>query len=336
MAIQILQEGSFDSTIRNQINANFAQLMGITTGNIYYLDPWHGFDGNTGQYPTQAFKTLKQGYAVLRSGYNDTLVLIGSGNTSATARVSSTFTWAKDAAHLIGVSSGTRLSGRARITPNASDTAFANFFKVTGNGCLFSGIQWFHGFTSGVAAEICMTVTGSRNKFYNCALSGMGDTTGATDTGSRSLLLQTGGENEFVNCSIGLDTVVRTGANASVEFKSDTPRNIFENCVFPFQVGAGGAPLGVLGAAADCMDRFQLFKDCYFINGIDSTATTQTDLCTLPASAGGMLVFRNCTIVGITNYGHDATTRGQIWVDGGAPAADTTISQTGIAVAPAK
>jgi len=53
-------------------------------------------------------------------------------------------------------------------------------------------------------------------------------------------------------------------------------------------------------------------------------------LSTLPASAGGLLLMTNCTLVGITEFGTDATSRGQIYVDGAAPTAGTS----GIAVNP--
>jgi hypothetical protein len=53
-------------------------------------------------------------------------------------------------------------------------------------------------------------------------------------------------------------------------------------------------------------------------------------LATLPASAGGLLMMKDCSMVGITEFGTDATTRGQIYVDGGAPTAATS----GIAVNP--
>jgi hypothetical protein len=41
-------------------------------------------------------------------------------------------------------------------------------------------------------------------------------------------------------------------------------------------------------------------------------------------------MMKDCSMVGITEFGTDATTRGQIYVDGGAPTAATS----GIAVNP--
>ena len=51
---------------------------------------------------------------------------------------------------------------------------------------------------------------------------------------------------------------------------------------------------------------------------------------TLPASAGGLILFKDATLVGITEFGSDANSLGQMYVDGGTPTAATT----GIAVNP--
>lgn len=335
MALPIIQEGSFDASIRNLINLNFQQAMGTTTGDIYYLDAANGFDGNTGQFPSTSagnqgpVRTLSNGYQKLRSGYNDILVEIGNGLSSGTARLSSAFTWAKNAAHLIGVSSDTTVGKRARIAPTSGITAFANFFTVSGSGCLFSGIQWFQGFGTGTTAQICLTVSGGRNRFQFCDIQGMGDAASAQDAGSRNVLIQTTGENTFDTCTIGLDTVARTTTNASVEFTGGCPRNVFQDCLFPFFATNAGV-LGVTTAATAASDRFQLFRRCLFINAIQSTGTAMTALSTLHASQGGMHVYKDCTIVGITGWGTDATSKGQMYLDGYVPS-----NASGIAVNPA-
>jgi len=285
----------------------------FAVGNFYFVDPVNGNDNNIPTTPATAVKTLAAGYAFLVSGHNDVLVLIGNGASTGTARISATFKWEKSACHLVGVCAPSALSQRARIAPNATDTAFANFFTVSGSGCLFQNISWFHGFNTGVAAEICLTVTGTRNAFINCDIEGMGDTTGATDTGSRSILLNGGGENIFSHCNIGLDTVQRTGANASVEVKADTVRNIFENCTFLFW-SSDGLQYALYGAAAACFDRFVLFKGCNFIAGV---GTKIAAACVVPAGAGGLICFdATCGVFNFTAIG-DATTKTQTWVSGG-------------------
>lgn len=312
--------GSFTNANISQINANFSQLFaGFTPGNIIYCNPSAtGVAGPQDGTLAKPYTSLLDAYGAGRSGTNDVIVLIGNGATSGSARLSAGMTWAKDALHLVGVSSGVSLSNRSRIAPTSGATAFANFFTVSGNGCLFKNIQWFQGFDTGTTAQICVTVTGGRNLFDGCHIAGMGDAASAQDTGSRNLKISGTGENEFVNCTIGIDTVTRTVANASVEFASGTPRNQFINCVFPFMTSAAGV-LGIITSAAASMDRFQHFVNCAFINAIGSTSTAMTALCTLAASSGGILLFGpGCCFVGITDTGSNATTFGQIYI--GAPA----------------
>jgi hypothetical protein len=319
----IIKEGAFDADVRNQINLSLSQAIGVTSGSIYYLDPLNGFDGNSGLSPNLAVKTLSAGYALLTEGKNDVLVLIGNGLTSATARLSSAFTWSKNAAHLIGVCSGGYMSQRARIAPTSGVTAFANFFTISGSGCLFKNLEWFQGFGTGVAASICLTVSGGRNVFDGCHVAGMGDTASGHSTTSRNLKISTTGENLFRRCTIGIDTITRDVANASLEISGGAPRNIFEDCYFPMFAGASTA-LGIIVAAAAGSDRFQSFVRCLFINAIKSTGTQMDALATLAASMGGLILFKDCVLVGITGFGSDATSRAQMYVEGGTPSNTAT------------
>jgi hypothetical protein len=312
--------------------AGLFALTGAPIGTAIYLDPANGADTNDGLTPATAKATLdgtSGAFSVATAGKNDTIYVIGDGATTGTVRVDAAFDWSKAATHLVGISSGVNLSNRSRIAPTASTTAFAAFFTVSASGCLFKNIQWFHGFNTGTTSAICLTVTGGRNLFIDCHIAGMGDAASAQNAGSRSLKISGTGENQFVSCTIGLDSIARTAANASVEFASATPRNQFIGCTFPFW-GSAATPLGYIGSAAGCLDRFTVFNGCLFVNGAQSGSTTLSGLGTLPASAGGLLLMKDCTLVGITEFGTDATTRGQVYVDGAAPTAATS----GIAVNP--
>lgn len=314
--------GAFTNLTVAAINQALAQAGIFTTGSIYYLDPLNGLDTNDGLTPTTTpgghgpRKTLAAGYALLTSGKNDVLVLIGDGTANATARLSAGFTWAKNAAHLVGMCSPSLFSQRARIAPTAAVAAFANFFTVSGNGCLFQNLQWFQGFDAGIAAEICLTVSGSRNVFKNCHIAGMGDATGAGDAGSRNIKLSGGGENYFLGCTVGLDTVERTLANASVEIAGGTARNVFDSCIFPF-LSSDGLQYALLAAAAAAGDRYTLFRNCQFVNCVGSTSTALAELFHLVAASGGVAVMdANSMWVGVTAVG-DATTKGQTYFGGG-------------------
>ena len=307
--------------IQNAINQ---RGFGVT-GNVYYCDPVNGLDTNNGQLPASGgvagqgpVATLAAGYALLRSGFNDALVLIGNGQSTGSARIT-TFTWSKNAAHLFGICAPSAVSQRARIAfPTTSGlTVTANFFTVSGNGCLFSNLSWFQGAgagQTGIAAAICMTVSGQRNAFINCDFEGMGDTTASADAGSRNLLLS-GGENYFLHCNVGLDTIQRTNANASVEITTAAARTLFEACTFLFD-SSDGLQYALLGNAASAMDRWVFFKGCNFINAINSGSTAIAQLFHLVASVGGIIaVDADSGSYGVTATG-DATTKAQTYVMG--------------------
>lgn len=318
----------------------------LFTGRWLFVDPVTGSDGNQGT-PQEPLGSLYQAHALMTSGNNDVAVIVGDGSTTATIRLSTanaqtitssatagTLTWSKSACHLIGMAAPTMVSQRARIAPPSgtytqSTFGSGNFITVSGSGCYFANFSIFNGFSTGGVNQIALTVSGGRNYFSNVMIGGMGDDASAQDTGSRSLLISTTGENTFDGCEIGLDTVTRTVANSSLQISGGAPRNTFRGCNFPFQTSAATV-VGIMVAAAAGSDRWQLFRDCTFINNVKSTSTAMTGLASLAASMGGLLLFKNSTIVGITKWGIDATSLAQIYVDGAAPTAATS----GIAVNP--
>lgn len=316
------------------------------TGTWYFVDPANGSDANTGLSPTDALDTLYMAHSKMTAGKNDVCVLIGDGSTTGTARLSTalaasvdssattgTLTWSKNACHLIGVTAPTGVANRARIAPPSGTYTQAtfgsgNFVVVSASGCIFANFSLFNGFSTGGTNQICWTDSGARNYYSSIHFGGMGDAASAQNTGSRSLKISGGGEHLFENCTIGLDTVTRTVANASLEFSGGTARSTFRKCTFPIITSSADA-LFIKTAAAAALDRYQLFEDCTFINAVDSTSTTMTVAVSMAASSGGMLVMQRSTAIGATKWG-DAAALGQMLVDGGAPTAATS----GLAVNP--
>ena len=327
--------GAYTPQAAQAIAAQLAAQGFGTTGKIFYLDPANGLDLNNGQSPvaipgqagTGPVATLAAGYALLTSGNNDVLVLIGNGAATATARLTALFTWAKNAAHLIGIAAPTQFSLRARIAPTTTVTAFKTMFTVSGNGCYFANLEFFNGFATGTTAQICMKITGSRNVFNNCQISGMGDTTSAADAGSRSVVISTD-ENYFKHCVLGLDTISRGALNATVELSSGAARNVFEDCIFPALVSTAAAGLALLVAVAGKIDRMTIFRRCLFYNASTfSGGAAGTGVAQLPAAAGGALIFQDCTEYGYTNWGYDAASKAEIILSGPVP---TDVSSIGI------
>lgn len=325
-------------------------IMGLQMGKWFYVDPVNGADGNPGNAPNRALATLYRAHALMTSGKNDVCVLIGNGAASGTARLSTALAasvdssattgvlnWTKNACHLIGTGAPTSVAQRARLAPPSgtytqSTFGSGNFVTVSGAGCMFVNFSLFHGFSTGGTNQICWTDTGSRNYYNNVHFGGMGDAASAQDTGSRSLKIggSGAGEHTFERCTIGLDTVTRTVANASLEFTGGTPRNRFIDCVLPIYTSSATSLFGTVGTGG--VDRWNLFEHCLFLNGMDSGSTALTGAFTLAASAGGYLIMKQCTLVGdgSANWGSDATSLAQMYVDGGPPTAGTT----GLAVNP--
>ena len=316
------------------------------TGNYYFVDPVNGADGNDGT-PELPLKTLYGALAKCTAGNNDVVVLIGDGTSVGSARLSTalaqsinssattgTLNWNKNATHLIGVAAPTSVAQRARIAPPTGTYTAATFssdafINVTASGCYFANLSVFCGFSTGSASMIAWTDSGSRNAYSNVNIYGMADAASAAGANARTLKLNGGGEHTFINCTLGGDTVARSAANATIELAGGTARNSFIDCVLPFQCSAG-TPLGLKVGAASGMDRYALFKNCTFINNVGSTSTSMTALATLAASAGGQVVVKNSMMVGIGEFGSDASSLAQIYVDMPAPSA----SAGGIGVNP--
>lgn len=302
------------------------------TPKCWFVDPANGSDGYEGTSPDRAFQTLYRAHWAATAGQNEVVFLIADVTTSTggTARLSlanavaaaayapagtatpttGTLTWSKNATHLIGVCAPTMVAQRARIAPPSGTYTQAtfgsgNFMVVSASGCIFSNFSIFNGFSTGGTNQIAMTVTGSRNYFENVNIYGMADAASAADTGSRSLKIGSAGsgENTFVNCVIGGDTVTRSVANASLELAGATPRNIFKGCVFPFHTSNAGV-LGILGTGNNCVDRYNIFDNCTFFNAIDTSSTQMTVLASFTTAApNGTLLFKDCNTYGITKFG---------------------------------
>jgi hypothetical protein len=286
-------------------------------GNYFFVNESTGSDGNTGG-PQDPFATLTQALTACTNNNNDVVFLTGTVHTTATVN------WSLNRTHLIGLAPELDSEARARISQTGS-TAFTPLVNVTGAECIFRNIGSFHGFAA-LTNQICWAEAGQRNQYFHCAFLGMGNATGgASQTGSRSLTVGAGGqgENTFDSCIIGLDTITRSAANASLELLGGTPRNVFRKCQFPALSSSASAVLVTVGASG--MDRWALFDNCSFLNCVDSGGTTLSAAITANASAGGSIVLNNCISLGSTAI---ATANG-VYVNQISAAGATT---TGIAI----
>jgi hypothetical protein len=71
------------------------------------------------------------------------------------------------------------------------------------------------------------------------------------------------GENEFVHCTIGLDTILRTTSSIELQILGQSPRNVFEGCLIETNGSAATLLLGIPSAG---VDRYTMFNQCLFYN----------------------------------------------------------------------
>lgn len=300
----------------------------ITQGQTFFVDPQYGVDGNVGsaEFPLQS---ITAAYALCVSGRGDVVFLKGgptsSSTTGQTARLSASFTWAKNNTHLIGMCAPTNVGQRSRITGPSTGGTFSPVMTVSGSGCIFANFAIFDDYT---VDPVALKVTGSRNYFFNVNLQGMGAATGADDAAGASLWMVGASENTFHKCMIGLDTIPRSTTNGEILMASACTRNMFDDCdIVSYSDNAGH--LFVSAATSGALDRWTVFKSCRFHNAPTGIAsgTTMTQAMSVHASAGGYIYLFDCSGLGFTDWA--AADNGNVIADKVVAAAGTA----GLAVA---
>lgn len=289
-------------------------------------------DGNDGLSPRRALKTLSAALSKARANKNDVIFMIASGNSAAdtTDDQTASLAWNKDMVHLIGINAGAMFSPRSRI--GTQTTGITPLVNVTANGCRFANIEAFHGVTADQTGLVCWQDSGSRNVYYNVHFAGGGVSTTADDTGMRSLKLAGGGERRFVNCVIGLDTIDRsTTANAELEL-AGAVREVFDDCIFT-TYGSGTHAMVIVGATG--LDRYALFRNCSFINPIQSGTTALTECFSMTASTspGGAVILKDPVAYGCGPWEADVET-GRVVILGHTSTIASTNDNIGLAAAP--
>lgn len=234
-----------------------------TAGNIWFVKPYSGSDGNNGKSTNKAFKTLAKALESATANQNDVVLFYAESNTAAntTDYQSTALDWNKDMVHLIGVNAAGQIGQRSRIAQTSTVKTIENLFTVSADACIIANLEVFQGVDSSTATSpVAVTVSGQRNHIINCQFSGIGDTSMDT-AGARSLVVS-GSENTFEKCYIGLDTVIRATAAAEIGFTGSPTRNVFNDCIFNTYTSASGFLMVTVAAT---MDRFIKFKNCEFL-----------------------------------------------------------------------
>lgn len=288
-------------------------------GNVWFVDPVNGSDGNVGTQPKQAFATLAHALLSVVAGNNDVIMFSG------TVHLTATLAWNVNNTHLIGCNPPGQIAQRARISSSGA-AAISPLVQVTGNGCYFANFEVFNGIGAGTT-QICWQESSQRNVYDSVDFQAFGSTQAAGATGTNALLIDGGagqpspttglGEFYFRRCGFGADTIQRGVANSSLVIENGSPRNIFEDCIFTMNASAA-TPLH-LSLGASSIDRFVLFNGCIFINETKSGATTINQNFSVNASPGGLVLLKACISVGATKW--ETSPSNNVFLDMPAPSA---------------
>ncbi len=261
---------------------------------VFVVDPANGSDSNTCLTFAAPCASLAAAYAKTADARNDTVLFVG-GATSTTP--TATITWSNSYTHLVGLTGDLPGMGQRARVVGTSANALTSVMTFSGSGCIVKNIQIFNGASTAIDAGAA-TVSGSRNYFENVFFAGMGDATAlgpATRAGGYSLTVS-GSENTFKNCTIGLDTIVRSAANSELVISG--VRNTFSGgMVLSNSVTAGKFLVKVDNSGGDL--RWTRFSDVLFLNFTENWATGITDAFDMPAAgATHLVILERCTLVG--------------------------------------
>lgn len=276
-------------------------LSGPAQGNQWFVAPGTGSDINDGTTVFTPFATLAKALASATAGQNDTVYLLAQSNTtSATTDYQSVvLDWNKQGVHLIGVNNGSFIGQRSRISNLSTATAIVDgLFIVSASNCLIANIEVFQGQagTNPTGASIAVSVTGDRNRFVNCQMSGIGHSE-LDDATSRSVKIS-GSENIFQHCYLGLDTIIRATATAEIEISAGA-RNIFESC--QFETYTSLSTFKMVTVATGC-DRFIKFLDCDFHAVQNITSAVAPTGAIGITTMNGEVIMKNPYLYGFAQY----------------------------------
>jgi hypothetical protein len=283
----------------------YVASLGIPRGpksDAFLVDPVNGSDSNPGTNWDSPLKTVAAAYALCTGDQHDAVLFL-SGDTADNPAAA--IAWDKDFTHLIGLSGDLPGMGqRCRMVGTAA-LDLAQLVTFSSHGCIVRNIQFFQG-SDAAATKGAVVVSGDRNEFTNCFFAGMGHATNAAENASYSLTVS-GSENYFNKCTVGLDTIVRSGTNS--ELIVSGIRNKFDDClVLSNSVTAGKFLVKIDNAVGDL--RYTVFKDCLFHNYTTNWANGIDNAFDMPASGGTHYVILqgNCMLVGVNSGWADTVT----------------------------
>lgn len=253
---------------------NLAGMIGLAkVTNVFYVDPNSGNDAtNGGRRADDAFATAEQVISAMTAAQDDVAVFAGTNSTGRTNE-SNRIDFSKRRCHFIGngalrkinprngVGAGSSLTGEttnALVTISANDQTFVNMSFATFQD-----------------NDIDVDITAPYNTFVNVHFQGIGVAAAGDAAGARALRITGADENEFYNCTVGIDTVTRSAANSLLEQTGTVARTKYVGTDF-LSFGDAATPTWVKADTGNCYERYLKFIDCSFNNPDNASSTTMT------------------------------------------------------------
>lgn len=277
----MIKKGNLSASLLNWLMSTLQLGPGI--GDVFHLvensSNYHVWLANQKIAGDHIFHTLAAAYAAMTANRND-VVCVYPGDYAGTTAL----TWAKDQAHLIGMShnvEGDHTQGGPNIY--TSTALVAHTIDITGNRCHFQNLKLANAGANAANLGAAL-VEGYGNVFRNVNFMGIMDAAQIASANPYSLGIAPGGYFPlFEDCIIGQCTWgPRTqAASGHLKFKVTgagvypADGGIFRRCRFLSWAETVTIPMvyvPIQGAIAP-LDRMWLFDDCIFYNFYQSSAT---------------------------------------------------------------
>ncbi|MDD5220646.1 MAG: hypothetical protein PHV11_08775 [Candidatus Bipolaricaulis sp.] len=244
--------------------ATYPYDLGLPVGpnsNCYFVDPTNGSDSYKGTCPEKPLATVAEAEDRCVTNQNDVVVLIGGPTANY---LTESLVWDKSYTHLVGLSGDLPGVGQRPRVTSATDAAITVMVALQGSACIFKNLN-IQNECVAAADSGALLVSGMRNYFKNCFISGILDRDVVGIRAAAYSCTVTGPENFFDQCAIGVSTIERTAANAELILSgSNCKRNHFRKCQFLSQSVTAGKVLVRVAAATEL---WQLnFEECVFSN----------------------------------------------------------------------
>ena len=269
-------------------------------GNVFFVNPTTGSDGNTGKRMDKPLATIAKAYTLATSNYHDMIVLSAVGGHAATDELAV----AKNRVHFWGMDAVGRYYGqRSRWTMGLTAGTAIGIVKNTGVGNTFSNIKFDSSDTLSTSIY-AFAEGGEYTVLENCELYKSTD----LDQATAAELLMNGDSALVRNCAIGSLVNEVSAARTNVLLTRETItgkvcRDVtFENCLFWLKSSSATASHFHATTATD-VERMLLIKDSAMIVAKLSGATVGDAIIVDTAQTEGQIIVFNSANVNSTALG---------------------------------